>query len=1236
MDKRDSGSGDRPTPTYSDTRQLSRSRQSAGGSSAKPKGFEALIREEQKWLAERVDAAPLTDNPIVRSDGPEPWVAWTPRDHFGLALSGGGIRSATFNLGVLQALSRRRVAADGAASDECSVLDFVDYVSTVSGGGYVGGFWSRWLHDAAMAGSQPVPGLLERVWDGYHPKQSPEAATSSRWQRLKQAWSAAPSKAPQRSALDSPEHPIFPQPPPASGDQPHPEAPAIRHLREHSRFLMPRVGLFEYQTWGGLVALLGAMLPSLVLAAAVLTIVWHLWLALAFAFLSEPWIAGGTLAAAAALIFFFSERRWRQLAENRHDGLIRYVTGAMLITLALAYFAYELSPLMRASAPAPCLPTSEATAAALFDLDGCSPAAFFFWPVIPWVALATGLLLVVRPLLSSFLSPTSLRVLERLSARCLVPALIWGFFAATWVATLHLKKAGLDVMMPATAATTAGAAGLLVALRNWFTKPVQETRGSRLIERASVVLRPVLPQLLAYAAAFGMLLMVGLGIAWVAQHPNLERANDLALSRSAWLLGVSLVLSLGALVLDPRRIGLHEFYRSRIAGTFLGGWTQAARRVEEDVTFQALRESPKRRRPIHLVCATANDLSGDPLPGLYRGGRSAALSPLGLSLGRYAGKACIDELPLSSALTASAAAFNSQMGGISVRLGPVVSFIMSSLGLRLGLWVQHPNSGRRRLPPGRFLFAEMFGLSQTQVVGAETGGAALHLSDGGHFENLALYELVRRHCRFIIVCDAGADPQVAFDDLANATRRIREDFGAEIELDVEPLRPNAEGLSRQHAVIGTIHYGGIGGSEKGILLYIKPTLVGDEPTDVMQYRTRNPNFPHESTGDQFYDEAQWESYRRLGEHCAGTVFRFVEDRALTRKENQVERLFLNAVQRWQPIRNVDSERLAELLQRRDALLGEIREHAPEQFQRELFADGASALARPHSAPEPKELLTILQYCFALASLMNQIYHAARLETHWAHPSNQAWMAFLNRCASATSFRRWWPLLRPMCDDAMRDFVKLRFGLRVADPVARPEEDSRPAVFTLALQPRQDTPRSFALARWEDRFGGSVRKQTLEYVASLTPWPGEAEARRLTVGLLRYDFTKAKDDNGEKAELGNVVSWSTPELFVPPELDGAGFSSRLLDAIVKYFRREAERTGEIFTLKVTLADEPMAPGPASTLRLDPAHRKAREASWHFYRSRGFGQYRDSDAPRGSQLLALRIEPRATNVGEARTA
>src|SRR5207244_2665658 len=134
-----------------------------------------------------------------------------------------------------------------------------------------------------------------------------------------------------------------------------------------------------------------------------------------------------------------------------------------------------------------------------------------------------------------------------------------------------------------------------------------------------------------------------------------------------------------------------------------------------------------------------------------------------------------------------------------------------------------------RLCPGLPFYRELFSASNA------AGGSVL-LSDGGHFENIAVYELIRRHCRFIIASDCGADPEVAFDDLGNLVRRVREDFDVELDIDLSPLRPDEQGRSRQPMVAGDIHYPN---GDVGVLLVIKPSILGNEPPDVGQYRKRN-------------------------------------------------------------------------------------------------------------------------------------------------------------------------------------------------------------------------------------------------------------------------------------------------------------------------------------------------------------------------------------------------------------
>jgi hypothetical protein len=147
----------------------------------------------------------------------------------------------------------------------------------------------------------------------------------------------------------------------------------------------------------------------------------------------------------------------------------------------------------------------------------------------------------------------------------------------------------------------------------------------------------------------------------------------------------------------------------------------------------------------------------------------------------------------------------------------------------------------------------------------------VYLSDGGHFENMGLYELIRRRCLLILVCDGEQDGNLTFGGLANAVRKCRTDFGVEIDIDVGCLHKDpATGYSPQHCAVGTIHYPDTVDDRPvtGTLIYVKSSLTGDEPADVLEYRSRQPAFPHQTTGDQFFDESQFESYRRLGYHIA--------------------------------------------------------------------------------------------------------------------------------------------------------------------------------------------------------------------------------------------------------------------------------------------------------------------------------------------------------------------------------
>ncbi len=173
-----------------------------------------------------------------------------------------------------------------------------------------------------------------------------------------------------------------------------------------------------------------------------------------------------------------------------------------------------------------------------------------------------------------------------------------------------------------------------------------------------------------------------------------------------------------------------------------------------------------------------------------------------------------------------------------------------------------------RVPPGA-LWDEM-------ISHLDENHKWLYLSDGGHIENMAAIELLRRRCRFIIIGDGEADPRLHFFGLATLIRYARIDLGITITLNVDRIRLGADGRSAMHWATGTIRYPpdparGIATEETGHLLYLKSSFTGDEDEVIQEYRNRKPAFPHESTADQMFDENQFEAYRALGQHIAETA-----------------------------------------------------------------------------------------------------------------------------------------------------------------------------------------------------------------------------------------------------------------------------------------------------------------------------------------------------------------------------
>ena len=215
------------------------------------------------------------------------------------------------------------------------------------------------------------------------------------------------------------------------------------------------------------------------------------------------------------------------------------------------------------------------------------------------------------------------------------------------------------------------------------------------------------------------------------------------------------------------------------------------------------------------------------------------------------------DVDLATAMAVSGAAFSSHMGLGSM---PTLTALLTVLNVRLGFWIKKPPTTSRLSAPG-FLCL----LRETLSIGMSEKHKWLNLSDGGHIENLAVYELLRRRCKFIICVDGEADPTFTFQGLMTLVRHAQIDFGVRIETKLDDIRPDPRtGYSKCHFHLCRIHYP----EGMGLLLYLKLSVTGNESELIKRYRINNPDFPHQTTLDQFFDQEQFEAYRQLGVHVA--------------------------------------------------------------------------------------------------------------------------------------------------------------------------------------------------------------------------------------------------------------------------------------------------------------------------------------------------------------------------------
>jgi hypothetical protein len=378
-----------------------------------------------------------------------------------------------------------------------------------------------------------------------------------------------------------------------------------------------------------------------------------------------------------------------------------------------------------------------------------------------------------------------------------------------------------------------------------------------------------------------------------------------------WLLiGIAIALgvaAIGSICVNINRFSLHAMYRNRLIRAFLGASRGDERNPNAFTDFDtgdnprmydlALPHDDRPRptppkpgwKPFHIVNIALNIVSTKRLAWQERKAESFTASPLhtgtpcGMLVREGGGvvRACGayrtsaeygGGLSLGTALAISGAAASPNMGYHS---SPTLAFLMTLFNVRLGWWLGNPAIDNEKIYGGEgpriaiaALLNEMFGQTTDE-------GNYVYLSDGGHFENLGLYEMVRRRCRFIVISDAGCDKEFQFEDLGNAVRKIWIDLGIRVSFTgLNVLRARALADVKYDAglppffALGTIDYPAAdgGASKRGTILYIKPCFHRNriENVGVRNYAALQADFPHEGTGDQFFSESQFESYRALG------------------------------------------------------------------------------------------------------------------------------------------------------------------------------------------------------------------------------------------------------------------------------------------------------------------------------------------------------------------------------------
>jgi hypothetical protein len=485
-------------------------------------------------------------------------------------------------------------------------------------------------------------------------------------------------------------------------------------------------------------------------------------------------------------------------------------------------------------------------------------STFYFgnWPRTPVYLGAFATLIVVVHILGRFrwLTPTDVDGWLGFTTLVLLVLLSWyllGFLHGAWQ-----PFTGKSSIWSTVGFVAAGVLPLLAA------------GGITLVGRRFRIVQLVLLAVAALAVPV-FFLLVELALYDFAQH--WIQGSESRIWR--WVAVIAFLLAVAAFVfftLDVNVTSPHRHYRAKLAKAFLG---QSSFDAQSNRLVMRLRVSEATgggRGPYHLVNCALN------VPSSSKPAIQGRLTDFFLFSPAFSGSLLTGyhrteqwetadrNLDFATAFAISGAAASPQMGLSTLRH---LSFWLTLLNIRLGYWVLKPLAGHSAPPRLGYLLKEMLGKMDER-------GPYLNVSDGGHIENLGVYELLRRRCKYIVAVDGEQDANMTFHALTTLQRLAAIDLGITIDMNLDDLRLNYQGLSRSHFRFCRIRYPGRhpGAEEYGYLLYLKLSLTGNEGEFIRRYRYDEPAFPHHSTADQFFTETQFEAYRSLGEHIGDKLF----------------------------------------------------------------------------------------------------------------------------------------------------------------------------------------------------------------------------------------------------------------------------------------------------------------------------------------------------------------------------